>query len=127
MAKAIKTYRDLDAWKVSMDLVELVYQITKEFPKDETYGLRAQIRSCAVSIPSNIAEGHGRKGVNEFLHHLSFSNGSLNELETQLIIAVRLKYIEKPDAEKAWDICQNSGRLINGLIRSLNNSKRPNA
>lgn len=119
MAKAIKTYRDLDAWKVSMDLVVQIYEATASFPKDETYGLRSQIRSCAVSIPSNISEGHGRKGSKEFLHHLSIANGSLNELETQLILSVRLSYITKDNAEPLWSLSQDVGRLINGLIRSL--------
>jgi len=119
MAKIIITYRDLDAWKVSMDLVVDVYKMTNDFPKHEQYGLVSQIRRAVVSIPSNIAEGKSRKGSKEFLHHLSITNGSLSELETQLILAVRLGYIDKISAEEIWKKCQTAGKLINGLIRSM--------
>lgn len=118
--KTIKSYRDLEAWSSAMDLVELIYISTSSFPKDETYGLRSQIRGSAVSIPSNIAEGHGRKGSKEFAHHLSIARGSLCEMETQLILSVRLNYITKEQAEPVWTKSQEVGRLLTGLVRSLN-------
>ena len=117
--KTINSYRDLDAWKVAMDLTELVYHATVSFPDNEKYGLISQLRKAAVSIPSNIAEGQGRHGVKEFLHHLSIAKGSLCELETQVIIAVRLKYADKVQGEAIWEKSQHVGRLLSGLIRSL--------
>ncbi|MFY0715069.1 four helix bundle protein [Seonamhaeicola sp. NFXS20] len=88
-------HKDLDVWKKSMDLVELVYSLTSEFPPDEKYGLVSQMRRAAVSIPSNIAEGTARKGDKELLQFLMISIGSLSELETQYLIAVRLEFVEK--------------------------------
>ena len=86
-------HKKLDAWKYSMDLVERVYMITSKFPNSENYGLTSQIRRSAVSIPSNIAEGAARDSNKEYNRFLAISLGSLSELETQLLIAIRLKYI----------------------------------
>ena len=121
MSKEIQTYRDLRAWNQAMDLVELVYGVTAKLPADELYGLRSQMRRCAVSIPSNIAEGHGRKGSKEFMHHLSIAKGSLSELETQLILCVRLKYIDRDSLTPIWRSAQTASKLISGLVRSLRN------
>ncbi len=82
-----KNYRDLIAWQKAMDLIEQVYRATASFPKEEVYGLTSQARRSAVSIPSNIAEGQGRRTTGEFLHQLSVAHGSLRELETQILIA----------------------------------------
>lgn len=89
----MKTHKDLDVWKVSRAFVSRVYEITSHFPKEEMYGLTNQIRRCAVSIPSNIAEGSARQGNKEFVHFLYISLGSLAELETQLLIASDLKFL----------------------------------
>ena len=89
----MKTYRDLIVWQKSMVLVTEVYKISKEFPNDETYGLTSQIRRCAVSIPSNIAEGYGRNSTNDYIHFLRIATGSLYELQTQMEIALNLHYI----------------------------------
>src|SRR2546421_361822 len=89
----VKSYRDLRVWQVSMDLVERIYQMTRDFPKHETYALCSQMQRAAVSIPSNIAEGHTREHIKEYLHHLSMAQASIAELETQLEIATRLKYL----------------------------------
>jgi four helix bundle protein len=89
----MQTHKDLDVWKLSMDLVEKVYEITNHFPKEELFGLTAQIRKSAISVPSNIAEGAARKGNAEFLRFLYIALGSTTELETQLLIAIRLKYL----------------------------------
>jgi four helix bundle protein len=91
-------HKDLDVWKRSMDLVVKVYQITKLFPDTEKYGLTSQMRRAAVSIPSNIAEGAARKGDKEFIQFLYISIGSLSELETQYLIAMRLEFITKEHA-----------------------------
>ena len=85
-------HKDLDVWKRSMDLVQIIYEYTKLFPKEEMYGLTSQMRRAAVSIPSNIAEGAARKGDKEFIQFLMLSLGSLSELETQYLISIRLKF-----------------------------------
>ena len=84
-------HKDLDVWKKSMDLVELVYELTSKFPNDERFGLTSQMRRAAISIPSNIAEGAARKGNKEFIQFLMISLGSLSELETHYLLAIRLK------------------------------------
>ena len=117
----IKSYRDLIVWQKAMDLVEVVYKMTQSFPNEECYGLTSQIRRAAVSVPSNIAEGHSRKSSKEFLHYLSIAYGSLGELETQIQIAQRLTYLQKDEAERLLEKAAEVGRLSNGLSRSLTN------
>ena len=97
---AIKSYRDLETWQVAMELVVEVYRVTKIFPKEELYGLTNQLKRAAVSIPSNIAEGQGRDSTKEFLPHLSMAYRSLCEVETQLMIAQRLGYLDQQNADK---------------------------
>src|SRR2546429_4285601 len=108
MAMAIKAYHELTVWMRSMDLVIKIVFVAKKLPKDERFGLISQLQRSALSIPSNIAEGYGRSHRGDYLHHLSMANGSLCELETQLIIAGRLKYITQTDATKAWGLCQET-------------------
>ena len=117
MSKKLKNHKDLDVWKNSMDLVTDVYKVTTEFPTEERYGLSQQLRRSAVSIPSNIAEGAGRKSKKEFVRFLSIALGSLAECETQLLIATKLQYIDNiADLdEKILSI----KRMINGLINYL--------
>jgi four helix bundle protein len=93
-------HKDLDAWKQAMNLVEGVYQLTRSFPKEEVYGLTAQVRRSAISIPSNLAEGSARRSTKEFANFLAIALGSLAELETQLLIAERLKYVSAEDTLK---------------------------
>lgn len=93
-------YKDLDAWKQAMSLVEDVYQLTRSFPREEVYGLTAQVRRSAVSIPSNLAEGSARRSTREFANFLAIALGSLAELKTQLLIAERLKYASVEHALK---------------------------
>jgi|TARA_B100000470_G_C19492880_1_gene259553 four helix bundle protein len=112
----IKTHKDLDVWKKSMDLVERVYRRTERFPDSEKYGLTNQIRRCAVSVSSNIAEGAARNTDKEFVQFCYIALGSLSELETQLLIAERLKY------SKNIDILENVveiRRMLLGLIKYL--------
>ena len=112
----IKTHKDLDVWKKSMDLVESVYCRTERFPDSEKYGLTNQIRRCAVSISSNIAEGAARKTDKEFVQFCYIALGSLSELETQLLIAERLKYSQNIDIlENVVEI----RRMLLGLIKYL--------
>ena len=90
-------HKDLDVWKKSMDLVEVIYKLTQQFPDAEKFGLISQMRRAAVSIPSNLAEGVARKGDKELIHFLHIALGSLQEVETQYLIAVRLNFTEKND------------------------------
>jgi four helix bundle protein len=106
-----------------MELVEHVYLISKEWPKDEQYGLTNQVRRAAVSVPANIAEGQGRSGPRELAHHLFIALGSLAELETLLLIAQRLHYIDVTTGEGSLIRAAETGRLIGGLLRSLRATK----
>src|SRR5829696_806441 len=108
-----QTYRDLEVWQKSMDLVTQIYEFSRLFPRDEQFGLTNQIRRAAVSIPSNIAEGQGRLHEGDFLRFLSIARGSLTETETQLLIAVRLGYVDKEAAKQVWILAQRVGRLLN--------------
>ncbi len=115
----VKSYSDLVAWQKAMSLVEEVYKITKGFPKEELYGLVSQLRRAAISVPSNIAEGHSRNGSREFVHHLSIAHGSLSEVETQVEIARRLGYITDERQASIFELASETGRIINGLMNSV--------
>ena len=111
-------HKNLDVWIKSMDLVETIYKLTQTFPDAEKFGLTSQMRRAAVSIPSNIAEGAARKGDKELIHFLHIALGSLSELETQYLIAVRLAFMEKEDAvqEQMIDV----KKLLLGFRNYLN-------
>lgn len=115
----IKSYRDLLVWQKGMDLVTEVYRITRRLPSHEAFGLAAQMQRAAVSIPSNIAEGFGRQHRREYLQHLAFANGSLKEVETQALIAVRLGYLKEEDIQELMQMADELGRMLNGLMRKL--------
>jgi four helix bundle protein len=117
----IRSYQELVAWQKAMDLVESVYCATRLFPREEIYSLTAQIRRAAISIPSNIAEGQGRSTTRDFLHFLSIAQGSVKEVETQILIAERLIYIAKPVAVSVLEQTAQVGRLLSGLSNSLKN------
>lgn len=114
-----RNYSDLVAWQRAMDLVEMVYKATAKFPKEEIYCLTNQLRRAVVSIPSNIAEGQGRKSPNDFRRFLAISYGSLREVETQILIARRLNYMTEAQTERMMNLAGEAGRLINGLSNSL--------
>lgn len=116
---SVRDFRDLVAWQKAMDLVVLVYQGTASLPKEEIYGLTAQMRRAAVSIPSNIAEGHARRTTPDFLHFLSIARGSLKELETQVLIARRLDFINEKQESELTGLTAEVSRIISGLTRSL--------
>lgn len=115
----MKDYRELIVWQRSMDLVEQVYRLAKYLPKEEVYGLSDQMRCAAVSIPSNIAEGNGRSAEKEYIHFLNIARGSKHELETQLLICVRLNYLQEEDVSPTMALCEQIGRMLNSLIKSL--------
>jgi four helix bundle protein len=119
MLNKVVSYRDLIVWQKGMDLAELVYQITASFPKAELYSLTDQMRRAVVSIVSNIAEGKGRESKQEYLHFLAIAQGSLTELETQLLLSIRLKYLQEPDASQALALCDEIGRMLNTMRTKL--------
>ena len=112
-------YKELTVWKKSMELVKEVYMLTKKLPKEETYGLSDQMRRAAVSIPSNIAEGNGRKNDTEYARFLNIARGSECELETQLYICVMLNYVSAEQAKPAFELLNEIGKMINALAKSL--------
>jgi four helix bundle protein len=116
----IKSHRDLIAWQKAMTLAEIVYKSTRNFLKEEIYGLTSQIRRCVVSIPANIAEGQGRRSKKEFQQFLGHARGSLLELDTHLELAFRFGYLSSESYQKIKVQIDEVGRLVNGLIRSLN-------
>ena len=124
MANAVRSYKDLVAWQKSMDLVTAVYRASQGFPKEEIFGLVSQIRRAAVSVPSNIAEGHARTSKKEFQYFLSNARGSLAELETQLTIAHQLAYIDETGINQLLDRLGEVGRILNGLLAALKRSSK---
>lgn len=112
----MKTYKDLEVWIEAKRLANEIYSISKKFSKEEIYGITSQIRRCAISIPSNIAEGCGRQSSKETIHFLYISRGSLYELETQLFIANDQKYVEDEILENGLKQIETCKKLINGFI-----------
>lgn len=116
--------KELKIWGKAIDLSVDVYKATKDFPKEETYGLTSQIRRSAVSIPSNISEGAGRNGTNEFLHFLGIANGSSYELQTQLIISNRLELISDQTLQPLLDEIEQIQKMNYTFQRTLKNRKQ---
>ena len=112
-------YSVLVVWQKAMDLVTEIYKITAAFPSEERFGLTSQARRAAVSIPSNIAEGHGRKATGAYINHLSIAHGSLMELETRTKIAVRLSFITADNASALLNKMDAIGKMLNSLKKSL--------
>ncbi len=115
-------YRKLEVWQHAMDLVEHVYRTTQSFPTEELYGLTSQMRKAAVSVPSNIAEGHGRGGK-DFCRFLNIAYGSLLELETHIEISLRLGYLSETDTQSLFERTSQVGRMLNGLRSSLSRAR----
>ncbi len=114
-----QSYRDLVAWQRAMDLVDEVYAAARDFPEHETFALATQMRRAAVSIPTNIAEGHGRFSFRDFRRFLRDARGSALELETEIMIAARQHYIDGGKEKTLLQQTGTVGRLINGLIRHI--------
>ena len=112
---SIKSFRDLRVWNAAMDFVEEVYRLTHTFPKYEVYGLASQMQRAAVSIASNIAEGHTRDHIKEYLHHLSIAQSSLAETETQLEIAARLEYLSPEQLSAILEHAASLGKQLYAL------------
>lgn len=114
--EAIRTFKDLDVWVQSRELVKVVYQLTKIFPTEEQYGLISQLRRAAVSVPSNIAEGCGRNHFKDFIRFFFIARASLYEIETQLLLASDLRFVGEPELTTATSQTVRCLKLLNGFI-----------
>ena len=119
MEKAFKSYQDLAVWQRAMDLAKNIYRVTADFPSEERFGLVNQMCRAAVSIPSNVAEGHARSGAREFQRFVSIALGSVAELETQVILSTDLSYLENQTKEELLRQLDTVGKMLRGLHRSL--------
>jgi len=117
----LKSYKELIVWQKSINLVEQIFILTENFPKSEIYGLSSQIRRCAVSVPSNIAEGYGRKSPKEYSHFFSIAYGSALERETQLIISKRLKFIKITEFQKINTLLEEILKMLNVITSKMRN------
>jgi four helix bundle protein len=115
----VKSYQDLQVWKHGMRLALSIYKLTSQFPDQERFGLISQMRRCAVSVPSNIAEGHARLSTREYIRHVSIALGSIAELETQLYLAKELRYATDGDAKALLENTSQLGRQLRSLVKSL--------
>jgi four helix bundle protein len=120
----IKSYRDLRVWQSGMDLVVMVYEMSEKFPSKEIYGLTSQVRRAAVSVPSNIAEGHTRESTKEYLHHLSIAQASLAEVETQMEIAFRSNYCTQEELDRFLEHAASLGKQLYSLRNALQAKKQ---
>jgi four helix bundle protein len=114
-----QSYKDLVVWQKGIDLAKIVYRLTQSLPSEEKFGLVAQIRRSAVSIPSNVAEGQARHTTGEFIQFISHAEGSVAELDTQLILSVALGFCDSSDASAAFEPVNELRRLLNALRRKL--------
>ena len=119
-------YKELQVWHKAIDLVVEIYNLTKLLPKEETYAISDQIRKAAVSIPSNIAEGQSRNSAKEFIQFLSIARGSLAELETQLLICIKVNMLSEDNITEAQNIITEIGKMIKGLMNKLNSQLTTN-
>ncbi len=119
MNTTFKSYRDLDVWQRSMRLAKQIYQVTQKFPVDERFGLTNQLRRAAVSVPSNLAEGHARFGPGEFNRFISITMGSVAELETQILLSTDLGYIDGAIADELLGELDGIGKMLRGLAKSI--------
>ncbi len=116
---ATSNYKQLRVWQNGMELVRRVYRLTRSFPRHEVFGLSSQVQRAAVSIPANIAEGHTRGTTKEFLRYVTIAHGSLAELETLLLTARDLQYIDAETFDQISDLCDTTGRMLGALRRTL--------
>jgi four helix bundle protein len=117
--QSINSYRDLKVWQDAVSLAEDCYRLTRQFPRDELFGLTSQIRRASASVPANVAEGHGRENTGNFVQSLRVSQGSLKELETHLPLAERVGILPLPELEIVLGRCESLGKRVRALIRSL--------
>lgn len=115
----IRSYHDLDVWKHSRSLVQVVYELTQTYPKQEMFALAAQMRRCAISIPSNIAEGYSRHGTKDYINFVSIAFGSAAELETQLLLSLDLGYVDSGQFDNALNLLKPVQKMLFNLRQSL--------
>ena len=115
----VNSHKDLFIWQRSMDLVESIYRLTASLPASEQFGLIAQMRRSAVSVPSNIAEGYGRQATGEYRHHLLICRGSLLELETQVIIAKELSFVTNNEIKEIEVLIEEIAKMLNSILSKL--------
>ena len=120
----IQSYRDLEVWQAAMDAVVNCYALTDRYPPSERYALTRETRRSVVSVPSNIAEGHNRHATNAYLNHVNIALGSVAELETQVEIAVRLKFVQRSEIERLDSDLRRIGRMLRRLQQALEAKKR---
>jgi four helix bundle protein len=119
----IRSFRELLVWQRAMDLAERCYRLSRRFPREDQWSLGQQIRRSVISVPANIAEGYGRHSTPEYIHHLRFSKGSSNELQTQLDLARRVGIVTPEEAAALVADAEEVGRMLHGLIESLQRSR----
>ena len=119
MTETVRSYRELKVWQKGIDLVKMVYSLTRSFPKSEIYGLTNQMQRSAVSIPSNIAEGQGRQHTAEFRQFLHVALGSAAELDTQLVVALELGYVTAENAQPIFDLILEIRKMTYALLNKL--------
>jgi four helix bundle protein len=117
----IRSYRDFRVWKEAMDLAEAACRLTDQFPKHEIYGFTAQVRRAVASVPANIAEGYGRESRGAYVQFLGVAQGSVKELETHLLLAARIGLVSSSAVESLMNQCETVGKMLRGLIKSLDN------
>jgi four helix bundle protein len=120
-----RDYRDLVLWQRAVELAAEVHRVTVKLPRHELFGLAAQMRRSAVSIPSNIAEGSGRRTTREFIAFLHIARGSLSELRTQLLLASKVAYVTGSEISVAENLTDEVGKLLNAVIRGLRHRQTP--
>lgn len=120
---AINSFEDLDVWQMGMTLTVECYRLTAKFPVEERYGLSQQMRRAAVSIPSNIAEGHGLETTANYVKHLRIAQGSVKELQTQLILSLRMEFASKAELDPLLNKCERIGKMVRSLIRKLQDKR----
>ena len=115
----VESYRDLKVWQKAMDLVEMIFSLTSKLPREQVYGMSSQMQRAANSVPSNIAEGHARDSTKEYLYHISVSLGSIAELETQLILCGRVKFLSDGELTNALGLSDEVGKMLRSIQRGL--------
>ncbi len=115
----IRSFRDLEVWNVAIQLIERCYAVTRRFPRDEVFGITSQVRQSAVSIAASIAEGHGRIYVREYLRHLAAAKSSAHELQTLLVIALRLRYLGESDYAELIKLQERVAQMLSVLLRRI--------
>jgi len=119
LSNTFQSYRDLVVWQTAMALAEDCYRLTASFPREEMFGLTSQIRRAAVSVPANIAEGHGRESTGSFIQSLRIAQGSTKELETHLLLSERVGLLTRESLEPPMIRCNEIGKMLRSLIRTL--------